>query len=169
VLLDEIKYGKCEPAGGRYLPRHAAGRWLRVVDARIDSEQPFTSEGYQFPEGVRPLDVTGPGVAAATFGPVRAGMVRRSGCPAEPRVQLSSLWLPQPIAGVVTCPGGCRIELTVRQRGRTIRNRYRGRSVTLDLSRTQARRLKPGRARVIVRVDGRLLRTKFVTVRAPRT
>ena len=31
VIIDEIKYGQCEPGGGRYVPASVVGRWLLVV------------------------------------------------------------------------------------------------------------------------------------------
>lgn len=167
VLVDERKHRACEPGGGRYLPPTAVGRWLRVVDVRVGTEGGWSLEGYGFPEAIKPQEVTGPGVAAATFGPVRRGTPRPSGCPVTPRVQLGSIWLPQPVAGLVLCPGGCRIDVMVRQRGRTLRQRFRGQYVPLQLTAAHARRLRPGHARVRVRVDGRLRRERIVTVKAP--
>jgi hypothetical protein len=73
VVLDEIKYGRCRPDGGRLLPARYEGRWLRVADTRIDRAQPFTMEGYFAPEGVKPQQPGTAGVASAVVGRIAAG------------------------------------------------------------------------------------------------
>lgn len=168
VMVDEIKHRPCEPGGGRYLPGWARGRWLLVVDTRIDQSQPFSAEGYFAPEGVRPNVATGSGTAVAAFGPVGEGAARRSGCPWRTRVQLNRVHLPYPIFGQVTCPGRCTVQWRVRQGRRTIHRRVRGAYVTLSLDPPASQRLRSGRAHLRIRVDGRVVRSATVTVRAPR-
>ena len=80
VVLDEIKFGRCRPGGGRLLPARYEGRWLRVTDARIDREQPFTQEGYSAPEGVRPHRLGSPGIAGAVVGQVSPGRAPAEDC-----------------------------------------------------------------------------------------
>lgn len=82
VILDQIKFGLCQPGGGRVLPQRYEGSWLRVVDARIGDRQPFTTEGYLRPEGVRP-NPPAAGVAAATIGRIGPGPAPPGDCGSE--------------------------------------------------------------------------------------
>ena len=171
VIIDEIKYGQCEPGGGRYVPASVVGRWLLVADVRIDRDQPFTSEGYSAPEGIEPQLATGPGVAVAAFGPVRAGRAHPSGCGnAEPSVTLVSSPLPDPTLAWARCPFGCRLTWSLRQGRRRIAGRRvleEREGVELRLSRRQARGLRPGAARLRVHANGRLVADRRVRLRAP--
>jgi hypothetical protein len=172
VLVDRIKFGDCEPGGARYVPETALGRWLQVVDVRIDRDQPFSLEGYERPEGIRPNRPTGPGFAVATFGPVQEGAPREGKCPGgvKPEIQyLPSPYLPFAILARVRCPLGCSVAWTIRQGRRSVSGRRRlgeEQATLVEIPRRSARRFRPGRATVRLRIDGRLHRARTVRLRA---
>lgn len=167
VVLDETKYGKCAPGGGRLLARRYAGLWLRVVDVRIDRDQPFTAEGYSAPESVRP-NAPAPGTvtAAAVVGRVVEGPTLE---PIEDcldgfaqRAFVRSVIVPAErgrlVAADVPCLiGPCRVELRFRQGRRTVvvRRTIPDGSTAIALPRTGARRFRRGRPITLrVVVDG---------------
>ena len=194
VIVDEIKFGPCQPGGGRLLPARYEGFWLRVADARIDRSQPFTAEGYFRPEGVRP-NQQAPGNAVATVGRVGPGPASATDCgvdspfapPAPPRSPAPpSPVPPRParpqatirstivrvagrrlVATRVDCPTACRVELRARQGRRAmtvIRGLAKG-STDVALPRAAARRLRPGRIGLRVRVDGRVVAERAAVLR----
>jgi hypothetical protein len=79
VIVDEIKFGPCQPGGGRLLPARYEGFWLRVADARFSRESAFTLEGYSRPEGVRPHQEA-PATAVADVGRIGPGPAPASDC-----------------------------------------------------------------------------------------
>jgi hypothetical protein len=166
VIYDEIKFGECSPGGGRRLPARYEGWWLRVADARIDTQQPFTQEGYLVPEGVAPHEPS-EARAVAVVGRIAEGpapgedcmrggpqivTLRRAIVPAE-RGRL--------VVADIGCPfDRCAIAIRLRQGGRTVTERrtLRGGRTAVALPRRAARRLRSGR-KVAVRVvvEGRVV------------
>ena len=174
VIVDEIKFGSCQPGGGRLLPARYKGYWLRGADRRIDRRQPFTLEGYSWPEGVGP-NQGAPGVAVATVGRVGPGAAPATDCGADSftppqatiRATITRVAGRRMVTTTVRCPAACRVELRARQGSREV-------TVTRDLSKgstdvalplAAARRLRPGRIGVRVRVNGRVLAERAATLR----
>jgi hypothetical protein len=183
VIVDEIKFGKCPPGSGRYLPARYEGWWLKVADARIDNQQPFTLEGYSRPEGVRPLDGSpatatavvgriGPGTPPAedcgseTFGPPKAPappVVPADPPAAKATATARSVLRRGPRGRVVVadirCPARCRVELRLRQGARRVRLKrtLRAGTTAVALPRSDARRLRRGFVSVRVFVGARLV------------
>ncbi len=161
VILDEIKFGRCRPGGGRLVPARYEGRWLRVTDRRIDQRQPFTQEGYSAPEGVRPQVPGSAGIAGAVVGQIAAGPA-----PAEDCGQLRGSELPLQVTRVlltrtrlslrVSRPALLRVRIA-RRVGRPHATRWRRvRSFTLRAPRAgratrKLRRLGFGRYRISIR------------------
>lgn len=165
VVLDEIKYGRCRPGGGRLLPARYRGRWLRVTDARIDRAQPFTLEGYFSPEGVHPHAPGPPGVAGAVVGQIAPGPAPAEDCPratARLRGRIRRGHDGRFEAATVTCPPRCRLVLTVRQRGRThrVRRTLSAGTTIVALPPRLVRRLRSGPLTLSAAVDGRALATR---------
>jgi hypothetical protein len=162
VIYDPIKFGRCPGGEGRLLPARYRGRWLRVADARIDRNQPFTQEGYSAPEGVRPLRAA-PGIAVATVGRIGRGRAPRQDCGGpggSPTATLRASLRPSRggrlVVGRATCPIRCTIRVVVRQGRRTITARLprpRGEH-TVFVPARGARLLRAGRLRMTVFIGG---------------
>ena len=180
VILDEIKFGRCRPGGGRLLPARYEGRWLRVVDVRIARAQPFTQEGYTAPEWVRPNVPGPPGIAGAVLGRVARGPAPAADCGGQlPHLRRGPrALLPARIrqgangrfaAASVTCPTRCRLVLTVRQRGRshTLRRTLAPGRSTVALPRTLLRRLRSGPLKLRATVEGTPLATRRARLTKP--
>jgi len=173
VIVDEIKFGSCQPGGGRLLPARYEGFWLRVADRRIDRRQPFTLEGYSWPEGVGP-NQGAPGVAVATVGRVGPGAAPATDCgrdsfaPPQATIRATIVRVAgrRLVTTTVRCPAACRVELRARQGSREVtvtRGLSKGTDVALPWA--AARRLRPGRIGVRVRVDGRVVAERAATLR----
>lgn len=166
VVLDEIKFGRCRPGGGRLLPARYEGGWLRVTDVRIDQRQPFTLEGYSAPEGVRPHVPGAAGIAGAVVGQIRPGPAPIEDC-GHPdgfapgwRLRISHVVLTRTRLSMrVSMPALLRVRIA-RRTGRPYATRWRRvRSFTLRAraagrATRRLRRLHPGRYRISVRSAG---------------
>ncbi len=169
VILDEIKYGRCQRGGGRRLPARYRGRWLRVTDQRIDRDESFTDEGYFVPEGVSPLRPGPPGVASAVIGPIAAGPETAEDCgvwssrraAVRLRRRIAADVDGRFVVATVRCRRRCRLTLTIRQRTKahTIRRRLAAGRSTIALPRRLVRRIRRGRLRIDVSVNGYRLAT----------
>jgi|GEM_PF-3851509 len=186
VVFDPIKFGACEPGGGRLLPARYEGWWLRVADARTDRAQPFTTEAYGAPEGIRP-HATAPGVATAIAGQIAPGIAPATDCgvlpslltppatppplltPSAPRPRVVVRRFIRPaqrgrlVIATVTCPARCDAQVAVRQGRRvvTVKRRLAVGTTAIALPRAAAKRqrLRSGVVTVRVLVDGRHLAT----------
>ena len=176
VILDTIKFGRCRPDGGRLIPARYQGYWLKVVDARIDKNQPFTNEGYSRPEGVTPLQAA-PARSVAVVAQIGMGTPPAEDCgsdrpmPRPPeRVQPPPPAWPTAVARSVIrrdargrfvalraeCPAACALRLVVRQGRRSagVARLLPAGTTLVSLPRRQARRLRRGPVTVRVLIDG---------------
>lgn len=100
-------------------------------------------------EPVTPVPTVAPGPSAAPSVKLRARALRRGA-----RVTVAR----------VTCPNRCTVSLSVADRRRTIRRTLRVQG-SAPVSILRGARLRPGRLRVRVAVDGRPLASGFVRLR----
>ncbi len=160
VIADGVST-QCEPNGGRVLGPEHVGRWLRVLNARFDQNQPRSLVLYPAPEAVPPMEPA-PGRAAAVVGRIAPGRGELSGCRAfGVRLDFAHLIRAGRDVASVTCPTPCVVTLVVRQGRRVIRLRTapgRG-TFPIRLRRRDVRRLRAGRLHVTAIVNGHVFRT----------
>jgi hypothetical protein len=171
VVADAVYWDHCPGAGAVLTPAHL-GRYVRVIDERIDRATPFLLFGVSLPGRLRSIQ-PGPAAAATVAGPIKpARGAPESNCGQPPRLALSA----HPprrgrriALGRITCSKACRVLVIVRQARHRVRIARRVSARVephrLWLPARLARRLRPGMATVSASVSSRIGRRPNVLTR----
>jgi hypothetical protein len=142
-------------AGVATIANRYIGWYLFAVDHRYSFDTPFPAVLALNPRDVPPLS---PGPTIAFSEPV--GPVVGPAVELRPRVLYRR---GKPQLGTVRCPRSCRVQLAVVAQGTTYKRTMKARGKATIAPRL--RKARPGTWRVTVRVDGRRLAARSVSVR----